>query len=63
LEYYFLARVLILLLMNGVKHLGGDSDSDDICDDVGSCVNSDLNANLVIDECDTSVANTLNGEG
>jgi hypothetical protein len=40
-----------------------DSDSDGICDEDDNCVNSDLNANLVIDECDTSVANIINSEG
>jgi hypothetical protein len=34
-----------------------------ICDAVDNCLNSDLNVNLIIDECDTNVANIGNSEG
>jgi hypothetical protein len=40
-----------------------DSDGDGITDDVDNCVDSDLNVNLVIDECDTAVFNINNSEG
>jgi hypothetical protein len=40
-----------------------DIDNDGVCGNVDNCVDSDLNVNLVIDECDTAVFNINNSEG
>ena len=40
-----------------------DTDGDGIGDDDDACVNSDLNATVVIDSCDSGVDNTLGSDG
>ena len=40
-----------------------DADGDGICGDVDQCPNSDLSATVVIDGCDSGVANTLSPNG
>ena len=49
-----------ILFLDGVL---ADSDGDGIPDDEDNCPNSDLSDTVVIDGCDSGVANTLLSDG